>query len=228
MKKYHYITPFILQKIAYVLTWILLKFFVRLDIRGEENLKSLTGPLILAANHAHELDPTIFALVLPLFSKHFPIYFVSNPEEKFRTFGWRSYFYGGAFFNMLGAYPIISGKHNYGIALQSHIDLLRKGQTVCIFPEGRRTKDGNLQLAHGGIGYMSYITQASVVPIAVNTFFDMNFKDFILRQRKVVVTVGAPMASSIIVPENNPTVTDFKKGGQRVMDEIGRLMTKSQ
>ena len=228
MKNYHYILPIILQKIGYIFAWLFLKIFVHLEISGKENLVSISGPLILAGNHTSELDPFIFALVLSFFSEHFPIYFVSNPEEKFKTFGWRSYFYGGAFFNMLGAYPIISGKHNYGIALQNHIYLVRKGQTVCIFPEGRRTKDGKLGVAHGGVAYMSYITSTPVVPIATNTFFNITRKEFFLRRRRVVVSVGRPILSSEVVPEKNPNVSDFKRGAQRVVDEIGRLLTTSR
>ena len=224
MRRYHYFVPIFLQKIGYVLSWFLLKIFVRIEIRGKENLENLSGSLIVASNHTSELDPLVFPLLFPFFSKYLPLYFVSNPEEKFRTFGWRSYFYGGVFFNFLGAYPIFSGKHNYGYALQSHIELLRKGRTVCIFPEGRRTRDGNLQHGHGGVAYLSYITQASVVPIAINTFFNMSVKDFLPFRHKVVVTIGQPMPFSVVVPENNPEVTDFKAGGQRVMDEIGKLM----
>lgn len=227
MKKYHYILPILLQKIGTALSWFVLKFFVHVEVRGREHLAHVHGPLILAANHTSELDVAAFSLAMPFFSRLLPLYYVANPAEKFKTFGWRSYFYGGAFFNMLGAYPIISGRHNYGISLQNHIYLVRKGRTVCIFPEGGRTKDGNLRPARGGVGYFSYITSTPVVPIAINTFFGLSWKDFLLRRRKVVITVGVPMRFDEVVPEKNPNVNDFKRGAQRVVDRIGELMIEN-
>ncbi len=258
MKKYHYIAPYILQKIGYVISLVLFRFFVHLEIRGKEHIPHTlqllndkpkddasftafniistgqvnerrqntrgTPVLIFAANHTSELDPAIFALVLPYLSAHFPLYFVANPKEKFKTFGWRSYFYGGKFFNMLGAYPIISGQKNYEVALQHYIELLQAGRTVCIFPEGGRTKDGSLLVGHGGVAYLSYTTRSTVVPIAINTFFDLSWKTFFLRKRKVVVTVGVPIRSKEIVSGINPTIEDFRRGGSLVMDRIGELL----
>jgi 1-acyl-sn-glycerol-3-phosphate acyltransferase len=224
MKSYHYFLPLVLQKIGTALSWAIFLFFVHVEVRGREHLKNIKGPLILAANHTSELDVAAFSLAMPFFSRLLPLYYVANPAEKFKTFGWRSYFYGGAFFNMLGAYPIISGRHNYGISLQNHIYLIRKGRTVCIFPEGGRTRDGKLRPARGGIGYFSYITSTSVVPIAINTFFGMTWKDFFFRRKSIVITVGIPMPSYDIVPEKNPTVADFQRGAQRVVDRIGELL----
>jgi 1-acyl-sn-glycerol-3-phosphate acyltransferase len=224
MRSYHYIIPIVLQKIGTILSWILFSIFFRLEVRGREYLKDVKGPLILAANHTSELDVAVFALAMPFFSKALPLYYVANTAEKFKTFGWRSYFYGGVFFNMLGAYPIISGRHNYGISLQNHIYLLRKGKTVCIFPEGGRTQDGKLRPARGGIGYMTYITSTPVVPIAIDTFFGLDWKTFLFKRKKILITIGAPMLSADIIPEKNPNVEDFKRGAQRVVDRMGELM----
>ena len=229
MFRYHYYSPLILQKIGYILFSIAFALFFDLDVYGDE-LEDTSKPLIFAANHTSELDPPMFALVLPFLSKHFPLYFVSAPKENYgrTSFGWRSYIYGGQLFNLLGAYPIASGHKNYAYALQQHIMLLRKGQSICIFPEGRRTLDGSLSKAHGGVAYLSYVTGASVVPISINTFFNFSWKNIwenMLRgRRRVVVRVGRPLSAHELVSEANPKVEDFQRGAQMVVDTIGRMI----
>ncbi len=226
MKKFKYYTPLVLQKIGYAIFFLLYKFFVRLEIKGRENLRELNGPIILAANHTSELDPTALPLCLPFFSKFFPIYFVSNPTEKFKTFGWRSYFYGGVFFNMIGGYQKFSGQKDYAVSLQNHEKLLRQGRTVCIFPEGKRTLDGQLNPAHGGLGYLVFATGAPVVPIAIDTFFNITPGDFFLRRRKVTLTICKPISAGKIILSQikNPSAGNFRDGSQMILDEISKIL----
>ena len=46
MKKYYYIAPWILQKIGYCLSWIVLSFFVHLEIHGAENIKDDSADMV--------------------------------------------------------------------------------------------------------------------------------------------------------------------------------------
>ena len=220
MKDFYYILPLFLQKMGRIVFWIIFKFFLRLEIVGNKEFLSHNKPLIFAANHTGELDPAVFALILPFFSKFFPLYFVSNPQERYKSFGWRSYIYGGQFFNMLGAYQIFSGRKNYAFSLQNHIKLLRKGRTVCIFPEGKRTVDGSFSKAHGGVAYLSFTTTTAVLPVSINTLYGMGWKDFFFRRKKLKVFIGTPIEPEVIVPNQNPKVKDFQNGAQMIMNVI--------
>ncbi len=226
MRHFNYYTPFILQKIGYVIFFLLYKVFVRLEVKGRENLVGLTGPIVLAANHTHELDATAIPLALPFFSTFFPVYFVANKTEKYKTFGWRGYIYGGTFFNMLGGYSVYSGQKDYAISLEDHIKILEMGNTLCIFPEGKRTRDGHMNPGRGGLGYLAYTTQATVVPVAIDTFFNMGTEDFFTFKRRVVLTVGKPMFPNEIVPIANPQVEDFQQGSQKVLDRIKGMLSE--
>lgn len=213
-----------MQKIGYAVFFVMYKVFVSIEIRGRENISGLTGPIILAPNHTNELDVPAIPLVLPFFSSFFPIYFVMMPIEKFKTFGWRSYLYGSGFLTMLGGYSVFSGYKDYHIALEDHVNILKNGNTLCIFPEGKRTRDGNMNPARGGLGYLVHTTGATVVPIAINTFFNMSARDFFTRQRKVMVTIGKPMLSSEIIDMQDPSVEDFREGTQKVLNHIKEML----
>lgn len=217
------VPPYILQKIGYVIFFVFYKIFVRLEIRGVGKLEKEKGPFIFAFNHTHELDATLFPFVIPFWSRHAPIFAVAASQEKYKTFGWRGFLYGGKFFNALGAYSVFSGQQNYAYALQTHEKLLKEGYSVCIFPEGKRTPDGNLGPARGGLGYLAYASGARVVPVAINTFHALSLKDFFLRKRKVVLTVGEPMK---LIVEDPTTKESFTEAGEQVLREIEKMLEK--
>ena len=226
MKRYHYLSPIILQKIGYIVFYIFHKLFVRIEFRGQENLKGLKKPIIFAGNHTSELDVTAMSLLFPFFSSFFPIYYVAATSEVFKTFGWRNYIYGGIFFNLLGGYCVYSGHKNYAISLEDHMRLLGNGNSLFIFPEGKRTLDGELSPARGGLGYMVHTTGVSVVPVAINTFYKITFWQYFTRKRKVVITILPVMKKEELITASNPTVEDFRASGQKVLDRIGRVLTK--
>lgn len=228
MKKinYYYI-PTVLQKIGYVLFFLSHHFFVHLEIKGKENFKNINGPIILAPNHTSELDVTIIPLLFPFFSKFFPIYFTTNSKEKYRKslrFGWRSFFYGGVIFDLLGGSQIYSGYKNYSISLKNHTHHLKRGNTVCIFPEGSISLDGKLSRGHGGVGYLVHTTKAPVFPIAINTFYEMSWKKYFSRKDKVTITICPPMYKKDLIFTTAPKVEDFQLASRMVLEKISEVL----
>ncbi len=220
MNRFHYYFPLILQKVGFVVFFLLHKIFVRIQVVGRENLVGLKKPVILASNHTGELDVTVTPLILGFFSYLYPIYCVSDPKEKFKSFGWRNYIYGGVFFNVLGGYPIHSGFKDYETSLENFIDLLDANQTVFIFPEGKRSVDGTLNPVRGGLGYLVYETGATVVPITIDTFFNMTWWKYFGMQRKVVITILKPMMTNEFVVTDEPDVEDYREVSRKVMKKI--------
>ncbi|MBA3733279.1 1-acyl-sn-glycerol-3-phosphate acyltransferase [Patescibacteria group bacterium] len=224
MKKLNYYGPLFLQKVGYLVFLFLYKVFLNIEIKGKENLKDLKGPIIIAPNHTSELDVTAMPLLFPFFSSLYPIYFVANSRAKFMGFGWRKYVYGEAFFNMLGGYSTNSGHRDYVVSLEDHIKLLSNKHTICIFPEGRRTLDGNLGPARGGMGYMAFTSRATVVPVAIDTFFNISPWDLFMRKRKVVITVLKPVTTEEIFQTNNPEVVDFQHASEMILERISSVL----
>lgn len=226
MKKFYYYTPLFIQSLFFIFFLPLYKFFIHLEIRGKENIKYLTGPIILASNHTHEIDPTVIPLITHFLSSKLPIYSVIHPIDKYNNldFGWRRHIYKEFFFKILGGYPIYPGSRDYEQSLQNHVTLLKNKKTVCIFPEGRCTTDGNLGKAHGGMGYLAYKTNATVVPLAINTFYGLSWRNFLLRRKKVIVTVLQPISSQDLINSFNPQISDFQKAGDLVLEKIRKVI----
>lgn len=193
MNAFFFVSPLILQKAIWHATRAILFFFCRFEVRGLENLPKKCG-VIFAANHSSELDPIVVPAALPFFSPLLPVFYVSRPREFYQTSGWRQFFYGGFFFKLWGSHAAIAGFHDYEKSLATHIQILEKGESVLIFPEGRKTRDGNIQKeAHGGVAYLARRTDCPIVPVRIVGDFNITLGDFFLRRRKISVIFGTPV-----------------------------------
>lgn len=224
MNRFYYCVPYVIQNLFFLTFLPFYKFFVKLEIKGAENLIGLNGPIIIAPNHTSELDPTVIPLIFPFLSFKLPIYSVIYPIEKYKTpeWRWRRFVYGKLFFNLLGGYSTYSGHKDYEISLENHIALLKRNRTLCIFPEGHCTEDGKLGPTRGGLGFLVYKTKAVVVPLVIDTFYGITIKDILLRRRKIVLTVLPPIVSETFNFNEQPTVSDFYNVGEVVLDKISK------
>jgi len=193
MNRWYYITPLILQKLIWVPTRLILKFFVHFEIRGLENLRDVKENVIFASNHSSELDPILLPAGLPFWTRFSPIYYTSREKKFYVHSGWRQMIYGGTFFKIWGSHQIFSGLKDYEKSLANHIRLLREGKNLMVFPEGHITPDGTIQRAHGGMAYLAEYCHRLVVPVGISGAFKVSMKDFLLRKRKIIMTFGKPV-----------------------------------
>ena len=142
--KLYKITPLILQATLWPFTRVILKLFVNFKVEGIHNIEEVRGAIIFASNHVSELDPVLVRAALPCFSRFAPLFYVSRENYLDSIEGIRKHLYGGVFFKAWGAYPVEAGKKDYAKSLKNHVNLLKDGCSVCIFPEGRMSEDGNL------------------------------------------------------------------------------------
>ncbi len=185
--------PFILQTIIWIPTYFLFKIFLRLRIAGKENIKGFERGVIFAMNHTSELDSILLPAAINPFSRLMPMFYVSKDDISYKHLGIRATLYGGRFFRLWGAYPVTLGLKNYERSLDAHIKLLDLGKSVCIFPEGRKSKDAGLQKPKGGVVALSKATGRPIVPVAVSGHFKITFKDFFLCRRRVMISFGEPI-----------------------------------
>jgi 1-acyl-sn-glycerol-3-phosphate acyltransferase len=138
--------------IAYVLAKVLFGF----RVVGQENLQKGSAQ-ILASNHRSNLDPFLVGL-----ASGQEIYFMAKQElfEVSKFFRWLILFWN--------AIPLPRSEQAVQ-ALKKCSDLLTKGKTVVIFPEGTRNRlnDGLLPFKPG-LGFLAVNNQVPVIPVAIN------------------------------------------------------------
>jgi 1-acyl-sn-glycerol-3-phosphate acyltransferase len=177
--------------------WMLISFAYRLRVKGLENIPD-TGPVIVVANHVSYVD----ALVISAACRR-PIRFVMD-HNIFKTPGmvW--------VFKQMKAIPIASAKENPEMmerAFDRVKQALSEGEVVCIFPEGKLTKDGEMAAFRPGIERIVAETGAPVVPLALRglwgSFFSRtangvafkSFRGFFNR----IELVGGPLVPAVDV-----------------------------
>jgi acyl-[acyl-carrier-protein]-phospholipid O-acyltransferase/long-chain-fatty-acid--[acyl-carrier-protein] ligase len=107
----------------------LLKLGYRINIEGFENLPEERG-VLLVGNHVSWIDWVIVQAISPR-----PVRFIMARSIYQKPLI-------NLFFRAFGAIPIEAGNSQSALKQMNH--LLRKGEVVCIFPEGCITKDGHL------------------------------------------------------------------------------------
>lgn len=224
MKKLYFIPPLILQTLIWIPTRLVLIFFVGLKVNGIENLKGLEKGVIFASNHANALDPILLPASLPFLSKFMPMFYTSRENTFYKRLWMRIFFSSGLFFKAWGSYAVGIGIHNYEESLKPHIKILNDKHSLFIFPEGGTTKDGDFKEAKGGVAFLAHKTNLPVVPIGINSTYNVSWKNFFLRKRKIVLNIGKPIyLKDIFDNKKEITIDDYKSGANKIMEEIKKL-----
>src|SRR3990167_8686461 len=135
------------------------KIFFRLEVTGAENCPK-HGPLIIAPNHASFLDPLIAGFAVPRELNFMAL----DSLFKNRIFG--------KILISVNAFPLKREGADLG-AMRLAIDKLCQGKAVLIFPEGTRSKDGNLGIPRAGIGLLAASSGASILPCYIKGSMDV-------------------------------------------------------
>ena len=133
------------------LTWPpLFKLFLRLEIYGRENIPE-EGPVVIASNHLSLLDPPVLGA-----SATRKVHFMAK-SELFKP----AWF--GALIRKLGAFPVKRGEMDRE-AIKTGLTILKENKVLAVFPEGTRSKTGELGRAGGGAFMMGIKRKAQIVP----------------------------------------------------------------
>lgn len=216
--KLYKITPLILQATLWPFTRVILKLFVNFKVEGIHNIEEVRGAIIFASNHVSELDPVLVRAALPCFSRFAPLFYVSRENYLDSIEGIRKHLYGGVFFKAWGAYPVEAGKKDYAKSLKNHVNLLKDGCSVCIFPEGRMSEDGNLGEVHGGTAFLALNSGSYICPVEIRGAFGIKLKTFFSFQNRISVDLKKCIKITEILPKKELySAEDFREASRKVM-----------
>jgi len=187
----------------------LYKFYFGWRVYNSERVP-LTGPVILASNHASYLDPPLVGAGI-----HRDINYLARESLfRFPIVGW-----------VLRNWNSVPVDREGGGArgLKGILDRLLKGGAIILFPEGTRSRDGKLQAARSGIGLTVIKSNAPVVPVRVFGTYQAFGRQMRFPRpfRRVIVKYGKPMPFEKLRAEAKGCSKErLKQIYQAVADEI--------
>jgi 1-acyl-sn-glycerol-3-phosphate acyltransferase len=166
------------------------------------------GALILAPNHASHLDP----LAVGIATKR-EVHFMAR-STLFRP----AWF--GVLIRSLNAHPVYKNKGMFQ-DWDHFIGLLRLGKALLVFPEGTRSKDGQLQPGQGGFGKLAHACRVPVFPVYIHGSHSAFAPGGKLRFLPIHVAIGeaVELEDLFAQPETKATL---KAITERVMQGIAR------
>jgi 1-acyl-sn-glycerol-3-phosphate acyltransferase len=137
---------------------VLMKFLFKMRVSGQENIPG-TRKLILAGNHTSVLDGIVVACAYPR-----RVYFMTA-DTSFQVKPW------GWVLSWLGYIPV----NRQGFtkeAIAKAVSLLKSGNTIGIFPEGRITPDGRIEEGKRGVALIARLANADILPFAIEGAYE--------------------------------------------------------
>ncbi|WHY75895.1 lysophospholipid acyltransferase family protein [Neobacillus sp. WH10] len=182
--------------------YTIFKPWYRIEAIGVENFPK-EGGVLLCANHIHNFDPIVVGIMAPR-----PVHYMAK-EEIFRVP------LLGGIVRKCNAFPVKRGFSDRE-ALRTGLKILKEGNVFGLFPEGTRSKTGELGKGLSGAGFFALRTEAMVVPCAIIG----PYKSF----KRLKVVYGKP----IDMDEMRKARASADQVTELIMSEIHKLIIEHQ
>lgn len=142
-----------LYRFARFIVALILFPLYRITIIGKENIPK-EGPVIICSNHISNFDPPVVGI-----TSSRDIYFMAKGELFEKPFL-------GKLLLGIRAFPVKRGLADRN-ALRKGLEILKKGNALGLFPEGTRSKTGELGKPLAGVGFFALRSEAAIIPCAI-------------------------------------------------------------
>ncbi len=178
----------------------------RVDVEGREHVDR-GGPFVLVVNHQ-----SLFDLIVTGFLHHRAKYLGKSSVFKVPIFGWA--------LKIAGEVPVERGNRVSGSqALGELRRWLGRGVSVCLFPEGTRSKDGSIAPFKLGAFNLAIQTHCPIAPVVLSGARDLLPKHSLVFQRTAHIRVRVlPPVSTVGLDSSD---------APRLAEEIREAMTQA-
>lgn len=178
--------------------------FFKITVIGKENIPKEKSGYIIASNHVSNNDPPVVGIT---FKGKYTFMAKEELFHKNPIFTW--------LITQLGAFPVKRGAKDGAQAIEKALESLKNGRIFVIFPEGTRSKDGELGRAKTGVTLVAAQAKVPVVPV----FIRYGRKKF---RREIQISIG----EKIPAERFDVNIEDrkmLKQVSSTIMDEIAKL-----
>lgn len=163
-----------------VLCRMLTVLVFRIRVRGREHIPS-DGGVVVLSNHQSHLDPVLVGLC---FDRRLN-YLARDTLFGFAPFRW--------LINSLDAIPL--DREGIGLGgLKESLKRLKAGEGLLIFPEGTRTRDGEVGKIKPGFLALARRSKAALLPVGMEGAFDSWPRKNLLPQPAIIhIQIGEPL-----------------------------------
>lgn len=201
----------VLYYILLPLAWLVFHIGFRVRTEGRENLKKVqTRGYILAPNHISAIDP-VFVIITRFWGRRMIVF---AKKELFEINAFLSWF-----FRCAGALCVRGTKDEVAV-IDETVARCQNGESLLIFPEGTREKDGTFLQPKSGLFVIAAAAAVDVVPVRIHYETpDGKMKLFC----KVRVVYGEPMPAAWFAMESRRDMKKLRANKQALLDAWEKL-----
>ncbi len=176
---------------------------------GRENLRGVSGPLLVICNHIGDVDVGFIQTVLPARIRH-KLATATGGEalEVLRspapTRGWPLRIYDRLQWTLgvtlLNLFPL-PREAGFRKSFAYAGEAVDRGYSVLVFPEGRHTEDGKLRLFRTGVGLLANNLRIPILPMRIDGLFEIKSSGKrIARPGRIQIRIGKPVRFAAETP----------------------------
>ena len=201
----------VLYYILLPLAWLVFHIGFRVRTEGRENLKKVqTRGYILAPNHISAIDP-VFVIITRFWGRRMIVFAKKELFEINAFLRW--------FFRCAGA-MCVRGTKEEAAVIDETVARCQNGESLLIFPEGTREKDGTFLQPKRGLFVIAAAAAVDVVPVRIHYETpDGKMKLFC----KVRVVYGEPMPAAQFAMESRRDMKKLRANKQALLDAWEKL-----